>query len=139
VSEPKPLVVLDASAVLAWVLNEPGAATVDQVIPFAVVTSANLTEVLYRAARCGHRMDPATLHHHLLHAGISVEPVTDADTVRAADLIAQSRQDPPTGSRGLALGDGLCLAVAERLELPVTGGDQLWETLDLTVPYHPFR
>ena len=138
-SERERLVVLDASAVLAWVLNEPGAVTVDQVIPFAVVTSANMTEVLYRAAQRGHKMDSAMLHDHLVHAGLDVEPVTDADTVRAAVLIARSRQDPPAGSYGLALGDGLCLAVAERLGLPATGGDQLWETLDLAVPYHPFR
>ncbi|MCL2850518.1 MAG: hypothetical protein FWE61_10830 [Micrococcales bacterium] len=98
-----------------------------------------MTEVLYRAVQCGHKMDPVMLHDHLVQAGLAVEPVTDADTIRAAELIAESRRHPPAGSHGLALGDGLCLAVAERLGLPVTGGDQLWETLDLAVAYHPFR
>jgi len=38
----------------------------------------------------------------------------------------------------LSLGDGVCLAVTERLNLPVTGGDQLRAELPLTVQFMPF-
>lgn len=129
-------VVLDASALLAWVLRERGAGTIDVLLPHAVVPVSALVETLYRARERGHGLATADLHHALLSMGIAVEPVTAADAARAADLIIGSK-----ARRGgsLSLGDGLCLAVAERVGLTVTGGDQFWETLDLTVDYRPFR
>jgi PIN domain nuclease of toxin-antitoxin system len=80
------------------------------------------------------------LHLTLLSLGLRVETVIDEDTVRAAALIYQSRREgPPNNGRALSLGDGLCLAVAERLQLPISGGDEYWETLELAVRYQPFR
>ena len=68
----------------------------------------------------------------------AVEPVITKDAIRAADLIAASKAaSSPAGS--LSLGDGLCIAVAERLELPITGGDLYWETLELRVKVLSFR
>lgn len=130
-------VVLDASALLAWVLNERGATTVDRMLAVGAAPASVLVETLYRAVEKGHRLPPNQLQEALLEMGLDVEPVTADDVVRAADLIAASRRAPGEGS--LSLGDGLCIAVAERLELPITGGDQHWETLDLTVSYLPFR
>ena len=138
-----PRVVLDASAVLAWVLRERGQATVDALLPHAVVPASAMVETLYRAADRGHRQPCDELHRDLLALGVRVEPLTDSDTVRAATLIHASKHGVGKGSsaRGsLSLGDGLVLATAERLGLPITGGDQHWETLDdLAVPYLPFR
>lgn len=130
---------VDASALLAWVLNERGATTVGKLLRVAVVPAANLVEVLYGAPERGHRMAPGELHEHVLAMGVTVEPFTDGDVERAAALIQQSRAgDHPSGG-SLSLGDGLCLAVAERLRLPVTGGDQLWAAVQLNVAYLPFR
>lgn len=39
----------------------------------------------------------------------------------------------------LSLGDGLCIAVAIRLNLMLVGGDQEWEALDLPIEYMPFK
>lgn len=128
--------VLDVSALLAWTLRERGAATVGRLLPVSVVPAPNLAEVLYRAPERGHGMDPDELRHHVLAMGVTVEPFGDADVVRAAELIMHSRA---TGGDSLSLGDGLCLAVAERLNLPVTGGDQLWAGLPLKVAFLPFR
>ena len=136
-STPERKIVLDASALLAWVLGERGRDTVDRLLPVAAITAANLVEVLHRAPARGHRMSPAHIHEAVVGMGLAVEPVTDADTVRAAELLAMSRTTATDGT--LSLGDALCLAVAERLDLPVSGGDQLWETLDLRVRYLPFR
>jgi PIN domain nuclease of toxin-antitoxin system len=44
---------------------------------------------------------------------------------------------PPTPASPLS--DGLFLAVTERINLPVTDGDQLWAELPLTVQFMPFR
>lgn len=66
-----------------------------------------------------------------------VEPLLDADTVRAAELILLSKADRDPGS--LSLGDGLCIATAERLGLPLTDGDRYWSNVDLSVAFLPFR
>ncbi|MGH3612340.1 MAG: hypothetical protein ACRDRK_07030 [Pseudonocardia sp.] len=65
-------VVLDASALLAWVLNERGAATIGKLLPVAVIPAPNLVEVLYRAPERGHRMEPADLHSHVTSMGVAV-------------------------------------------------------------------
>jgi PIN domain nuclease of toxin-antitoxin system len=130
-------VVLDASAVLAWVMNESGSGTIDRLLPVACVPASAMVETLYRASERGHGLDAHDLHAALLAMGIRVEPLIDPDTVRAAELIAGSRRRGTSGS--LSLGDGLCIAVAERLDLPVVGGDHLWEGIGMTVPFHAFR
>jgi PIN domain nuclease of toxin-antitoxin system len=136
----EPRVVVDASALVAWACQERGAVTIDKILPVAIAPSSVMVETLYRCLEKGHRMPLEELHLTLLSLGLRVEPVIDEDTVRAAALIHQSRREgPPNNGRALSLGDGLCLAVAERLQLPITGGDEYWETLELAVRYQPFR
>ena len=130
-------VALDASALLAWVLRERGFETIDKVLPVSVVPVSAMVEVLYRAVERGHRSPPRQLNADLLALGVDVEPVLGVDAVRAAELIATSKVAPGPGS--LSLGDGLCIAVAERLGLALTGGDTYWSQLTLRVPYLPFR
>jgi ribonuclease VapC len=133
-------VVLDASAAIAWLVNERGAPTIGQLLPVAVLPASAMTESLYRCKEKGHRLDLEDLHQSLRAMGVSVEPVTDADSLRAAELILESRaaRNAP-GDPCLSLGDGLCLAVAERLQLPVTGSDYHWENLGMGVLFLPFR
>jgi len=72
--------------------------------------------------------------------GVQIEPLTEADADRAAALITDSRK-AATSQRpaSLSLGDGMCIATAERLDLTVTGGDQHWATCNLSVKFLPFR
>lgn len=122
---------------LAWVLSERGAATVDKVLAISVLPVSAMVEVLYRAVERGHRQISADLHTDLLALGVRVEPLLDADAVRAAELIAASKAGPGSGS--LSLGDGLCIATAERLDLPITGGDRYWGDVEMGVAFLPFR
>lgn len=131
---------LDASAVIAWLRRERGAETVAKTLPYAVVPASALTETLYGARERGHRLEMTAIIASLTGMGTEIEPVVQADSLRAAELIEASRRARTSRSDPrLSLGDGLCLAVAERLGLPVTGGDELWETVELTVAYRPFR
>lgn len=130
-------VVLDASAVLAWVLSERGAATVDKMLAVSVVPASAMVETLYRASERGHHQAPGELHADLLALGVRVEALLDVDTVRAAQLIAASKTSPDPGS--LSLGDGLAIATAERLGLPLSGGDRYWAGVDMSVAFLPFR
>ncbi|HEV2954259.1 MAG TPA: PIN domain-containing protein [Candidatus Dormibacteraeota bacterium] len=131
---------MDASAAVAWLNKERGADTVGKLLPHAVIPASALTEALYRSREKGHKLSTDDLATSLKEMGASIEPFTDADVVCAADLIFDSRQartqpqDPC-----LSLGDALCLAVADRLGLPVTGSDHYWETLRPRIQYHPFR
>jgi PIN domain nuclease of toxin-antitoxin system len=132
-------VVLDASALLAWVQKERGAETVGRLMPVAVVPAPNLTEVLYRARRRGHRMSTEQLCDHVVAMGLEVEAFEQADAQRAAELLLYSVEHPGPNDERLSLGDASCIAVAERLRLPISGDDSYWSFLPLAVDFHPFR
>lgn len=136
---PRVVVVVDASALLAFLFRERGWQTVETLLRHArvVAPASVMVETLYRSVERGHGLPMVEIQAALHGLGLTIEPVTDADTVRAAELILGSRARPESGS--LSLGDGLCLAVAERLGATVTGGDLQWESLDLTVSFLPFR
>lgn len=132
-------VLLDASAVLAYVLEQDGSETVEKVLPLGSITSVNLTEVLYKARERGYRNDLPGLQLRLVRTGLTVVDVTEADAGQAAELIANSRSKAKPGDDSLSLGDGICIAVAIRLKALLVGDDRYWETLDLPVEYQPFR
>lgn len=132
-------VLLDASAVLAYVLGQDGADTIEQILPVGSITSVNLTEVLYKARERGYRNDLAGLRQRLARTGLTVVDVTELDASEAAELLADSRSKVAAGNGSLSLGDGICIAVAIRLKALLVGDDRYWETLDLPVEYQPFR
>lgn len=111
---------LDASALLALVMNEEGAARVENAVASgAAITVVNLAEVLSTLAQ--HGQDPEAAFAILNGGGaIEVVPVTAADAVEAAKL------RPLTARAGLSLADRLCLAVAKRLDVTVLTADQAW-------------
>ena len=128
--------VMDASAIVAWLLNERGSATVGRLLQFAVLPAPNLAESIRTARSHGHRMTSDQLYSRLEAACAGIEPFTDVDAPRAAELLLFS--DRRTNDR-LSLGDALCIAVAERLQLPLVGDDGLWAELPLEVDFHQFR
>jgi ribonuclease VapC len=123
--------VLDASALLAWLVQEPGAEVVGGYLPRAVVSAVNLSEVLYRGRSLGR--DVATLPRRLGHLGLRVEPFTAEDALLATEIFARDRR------RVLSLADRCCLATAIRLDLPAVTDDPAWMALDLGVKVLPFR
>ncbi|MEY9988124.1 ribonuclease VapC [Streptomyces sp. V4I8] len=123
---------LDSSAVLAWLFSEKGAEIVDPALTGGAITTANLAEVVRRAEQRGYLRGPAELTSDLAAVGLAFEEtLTEADARRAAALIAASYAE--RGSRGtpaLSLGDGICIAVGERLALPVLTADTAWKDLE---------
>jgi ribonuclease VapC len=117
--------VLDASALLAHLRDEPGADVVAEAIASgAVISTVNLAEVFSRVADRGG--DPAKLAAELTQSGlldgaITVEPFT------AADAIDAGRLRPLTRDAGLSLGDRACLALARRLDVPALTADTDWQ------------
>ena len=123
--------VLDASALLAWLVQEPGAEVVGRYLPRAVISAVNLSEVLYRGKRLGRVV--ATLPARLGHLGLRVEPFTADDALLATAVYARDRRHL------LSLADRCCLATAIRLGLPAVTGDRAWAALDLGVEVLAFR
>jgi PIN domain nuclease of toxin-antitoxin system len=129
--------VLDASALLAYLRDEPGAELVAQAIADGVVISTvNLAEVFSRSADRG--ADPAKIADALTRSGllggaITVEPFTTADAIDAARL------RPLTRDAGLSLGDRACLALARRLDSPALTADTAWQGVAHDVELRPTR
>ncbi|HEY2763443.1 MAG TPA: type II toxin-antitoxin system VapC family toxin [Pseudonocardiaceae bacterium] len=123
--------VLDTSAVLAWLRNEPGADLVHPLLPAAVMSAANWSETWQKLHQ--HGVDAARATHRLRTLGVRVEPVTEADAVRAATLWTRTR------TAGLSLGDRCCLALGARLDLPAVTADTAWAGLDLDVAVRIIR
>jgi ribonuclease VapC len=129
--------VLDASALLAHLRDEPGADVVAEAIASgAVISTVNLAEVFSRVADRGE--DPAKLAAELTQSGlldgaITVEPFTTADAIDAGRL------RPLTRDAGLSLGDRACLALARRLDAPALTADTDWQGVAHGVELRPIR
>ena len=124
-------VVLDASAVLVLLLDEPGADAVAEVLPDAALGAVNLAEVLSKLADRG--ADPSTLPDHLTAAGVQVEALTERDAAEVAEL---RRIDTRTV---LSLGDRCCLALARRLSSAVLTADRAWSDVETGVELRQVR
>lgn len=116
--------VLDASALLALLLDEPGSARVAEVMSDdAFISAVNVTEVVTRQIDLGLAGERA----QTVVAGLrlTIVPFDEDLAYRAALLRVATR------SAGLSLGDRACLALAERLGLPTLTADRAWAALQI--------
>jgi PIN domain nuclease of toxin-antitoxin system len=124
--------VLDASAILAVLFQEPGAEKMtDEIMDSAVVSAVNLAEVQSKLVKMGHPPEDAWSDANLLKT--APEPFTADQAKIAGSLIAQTQK------YGLSLGDRACLALAIALKAPVYTTEQLWRNLKVGVPIHVIR
>jgi PIN domain nuclease of toxin-antitoxin system len=112
--------VIDASVVLAWLQDEPGADDAEPMIMEGVIGAANWSEVLQKSRQ--HGVAPELVARLLASFGLNVSDVTRADGEAAADLWSAH---PP-----LSLGDRLCLALGIRLGVPVATMDGAWSGIE---------
>ena len=128
-----PRCVLDTSAALAWIFRERGAQAVERILRHAALSTVNLAEVLYRADDVG--MATKSLADELEAVGVRFFPFTEEDAGLAEEVHRTARRELPP----ISLADCCCLATGIRLNLPVVGGDQAWEALQLGIDVHPIR
>ena len=125
-------VVLDASAMLAYIQEERGAENLTkEILDRAVASTVNLAEAQSKLVKKGH--DPEEAWEEILSLVNAEEPFTSDHAKVAGDLIAI------TEKLGLSLGDRSCLALAIALKAPVYTTEQLWKNLKVGIPIHVIR
>ena len=120
-------VVLDASAVLAVLLREPGAEIVERALdrgPCAI-SAVNLSEVAAKLVDRGG--DEKSIRAGLDSMQLEVQPFDETLAIEAGMLRTLTRP------LGLSLGDRACIALARSLNLPVMTADRKWDRLNLDI------
>jgi ribonuclease VapC len=116
-------VILDASAIMAVALDEPGAGSVVARLNESIISTANYAEALTSMLKKG--MSPPSAEAIFIELKLRIEPVT-ASHARTAALLW-----PKTKSAGLSLDDRICLALALERDDEVLTADRTW----LTIPH----
>jgi ribonuclease VapC len=124
-------VVLDASALLAFLFREPGMDRVRASLADGAISAVNLSEVVATALRLGGTLPEATAM--LARLPIEAIPFTAADAALAGSL------RPATKVKGLSLGDRCCLALGTRLGVPVLTANREWTSLQIDVQIEAIR
>lgn len=123
--------VLDASALLAYLQDEPGGEVVADILPDAVMSSVNWAEVIQKCVAAGVGIEG--LGDDLKLLGLRIEPLTEKD----AEVVGQLWQQ--TRNFGLSLGDRACLSLGLKLKAPVLTADQAWQQLNLGIAVQTIR
>lgn len=124
-------VVIDASALLAYVNGEPGADKVEAVLGEAIISAVNLAEAATKLA-LKQRMPDRTLGE-LTDAELAVinfdRPLAEATGALAVH----------TRPQGLSLGDRACLALAKREGAIALTADSAWSKVRVGVDIRLIR
>jgi ribonuclease VapC len=113
--------VIDASALLAFLQDEPGAEHVERVLGAgAMVGAANWSEVAQKVRAAGR--DWTLVRALFTSYEFTVEPVLAVDAEWAARRWRRGE--------GLSLADRLCLALGERVGASVLTADATWGESD---------
>lgn len=117
--------VLDISAVIAYLLNEPGEDKVAQALDQAMIAAPNAAEIVAVLMRRGSGESEAILMLQQLR--VPVVPLDESSALRTGALIARTRH------LGLSLGDCASLALALERDADVLSADRQWTKLDVPV------
>ncbi len=112
-------VVLDASALLALLLGEPGAERIRPVLAVSAICAVNFAEVIGYFCRNGVAVADI---RRVLDPLPAVRVPFDESLAYEAGLLL-----PVTRPYGLSFGDRACLALARRLDIPALTADRSWQ------------
>lgn len=118
-------IVVDASAVLAVLQDEVGAARAASHLATGLLSTVNVIEIVSRLIDAG--APPGVARRVVGGLQLGIVPLDAAMALEAGVLRATTR------ARGLSLGDRACIATARVLGLPVLTADRAWAELDLGV------
>lgn len=113
--------VLDASALLASLFEEPGAAVTEAALSEAAMSAVNYSEVIAKQVRLGE--DPDAAVRTLDDLDLVIVPWSQDLAREAAGMSALA------WTHGLSLGDRACLATARHLKRTVLTAESRWRDL----------
>ncbi|WP_244414142.1 type II toxin-antitoxin system VapC family toxin [Methylorubrum extorquens] len=114
-------VVLDASAILAVIFEEPGAERVAVHLPGAMASTVNVAEVMTKLFELG--MPEETVDDVVAGLQLTVLPFELEQAAQTAKLRMRTRE------AGLSLGDRACLAAAKSQDASALTSDRAWKGL----------
>ena len=117
--------VLDSSAVLADLRDEPGADVVRSASPTSYLSAVNYAEIITKLIEAG--TTPEIAGEIAEQFACTIVAADQSRAASAGKLHAKTRRS------GVSLGDRFCLALAQELSLPALTGDRRWKALDLGV------
>lgn len=123
--------VLDSSAILAVIYNEPGSDKVVGLMKGALLSTVNLAEVHTKLQLHGAPADFAW--RRILSLGCEICPFISEQARIAGELIREARP------HGLSLGDRACLALAIHSKARVYTTDRTWKNLSLRIKIEVIR
>lgn len=118
---------LDASALVAYARNEPGAEVVGTRLRAGdaiTVSSVNWAEVVGKLRQFG--MTPTLLRQALSAVDATIASFDESDADAAGELIGLP------GALSLSLGDRACIALSIRLGATAVTADRAWSELDVS-------
>lgn len=118
-------IVLDASALLCLLNDEPGAGRVAEVLTRSLIGATNLAEVVSKLRERGLSLDEVKEALGGLH--LDVRPLTPGQAMLIGDL------RPATRPLGLSLGDRACLALAIELDAEIYTTDAALTKADVAI------
>lgn len=124
-------VVLDSSALLCLLNDEPGVARVAAALPNAAISAVNLSEAVAKLRERG--LSAVEVRAALAGLSLDVRPFAGEQAYAAGDL------RPATRALGLSLGDRACLALAAELGQPALTADRDWSKLELGIEIEVVR
>ena len=123
--------VLDASALIAFLRDEPGADKVAEVLTRSCISAVNLAEVLSKMTEYSKPVDAVAYQIERLRI-----PVITFESEQAG-IVASLWQ--ATRAAGLSLGDRACLALGIYNQWPVMTTDRAWAKVDVGVKVEVIR
>ena len=126
-------IVFDSSALLALLLQEPGADRVEANLHDACMSSVNFAEVVGYLAKRGATEDE--IRNVLGNFSLAIAPFEPNDAYRVGLLW------PLAEKAGLSLGDRACLSLARFRNIPAMTADRAWVSVaqDYGVTIHLIR
>lgn len=123
--------VIDTSAILAILLEEPGQDVAAVLLPEGILSAVNLAEVM---AKCVEKAVPtAVARAYIRDASIDTAAFTAEHADISGELFATTRKGL------LSLGDRACIATAIQTQATIVTADRAWATLGLPCPVELIR
>jgi PIN domain nuclease of toxin-antitoxin system len=113
---------LDASALLAVIRNEPGADRVLAVLDNSVIHAVNLAEVVRKLVAFGKPVDEVIAYTDALNLEV-LEELNVKQVHEVAKLAPEAKR------LGLSLGDCVCLVIAEWLGMTAVTTERRWSEI----------